>query len=153
MPDQSSSYNFDQAQYLLLLMLIISIAEKRTQDLYVQNFAQRCDAIGKEHDLGDDEYWQNEAVPAEWSELNREFEEASRRILVETLSEYHQQEIAKLIETEGAEDFFEIIRNIRVQFSRVFTNSDPDNTHPPTDQSGSFPETLLSFRKMVSTTS
>src|ERR1043166_2600468 len=84
LPHQAT-YSIDQVQYLFSLMLIISIAEKQTQEMYRQDFAQRCDAIGKEHKLADDEYWKDGAAPKEWNELAREFEKASLRILIETL--------------------------------------------------------------------
>jgi len=151
LPFQAASYSIDQIEYLLLLMLIISIAEKRTQELYDQEFAQRCDAILKKYNLQDDEYWKDRTTPSEWQDLNREFEKASLRILIETLSEYHQQEIADLIQTEGAEDFFEIIKNIRVQFAQVLTNSDPGTPNTQRSKSGAFPETLQSLQKILST--
>jgi hypothetical protein len=150
LPVQAASYSIDQIEYLFLLMLIISIAEKRTQELYAQEFSQRCDAIGKKYNLQDDEYWKDGTAPSEWHELNREFEKASLRILIETLSEYHQQEIADLIQTDGPEDFFEIIKNIRVQFVRVLTDSDPGGPNMQRSKAGSFPETLQSLHKMLS---
>jgi hypothetical protein len=143
----SSSYGIDQMQYLLFLMLVISVAEKRTQEVYGQDFAQRCDAISKRYNLNDDEYWKDGMTPAEWNDLNREFEERSLEILLQTLREYHQEEIAHLVETDGAEDFFQIIKNIRAQFLHVLTNSDSGSTNPLSTQSGSLPETLQSAEK------
>jgi len=144
--DVAASYSIDQLQYLLFLMLVISIAEKRTQDIYGQDFSQRCDAISKRYGLKDDEYWPDGGEPAEWKELNQEFEKRSLEILLETLSEYHHQEIASMIESEGLEEFFQIIKSIRTQFLRMLKTSEPGRMLRLSTESGSIPETLNSAR-------
>jgi hypothetical protein len=143
----SSSYSIDQVQYLLFLMLVISISEKRTQELYAKDFAQRCDAISKRYHLEDDQYWKDGTAPLEWNELSVEFEEHSLRILLQTLREYHQDDIAHLIESDGSEDFFQIINNIRAQFLLVLGNFDSGTSNPLSTQSGSLPETVQSSGK------
>lgn len=114
--DARAAFGVDQHQYALILMLIISIAEKRTQELYEKTFSQRCDAISKNHDLKDDQYWTAGKAPAEWEDLNTEFEQRSTQILLETLKEYHQDEIAEMVQTDGAEPLYNIIKGIKARF-------------------------------------
>jgi hypothetical protein len=136
------SYNPDQFQYILLLMLIISIVEKRTQELYKQEFSERCDAISKDHQLQDDQYWTDGNVPVEWNYLNKEFEERSSQILLNTLREYHQEEIAVLVETQGADQLFGIMRSIQSQFLNILENSVPVEKSEIMASGGSIPEVL-----------
>ena len=141
----AESYSSAQFQYMLVLMLIISIAEKRTQELYKKEFAERCDAISKDHRLQDDRYWEKGQVPAEWETLNQEFEEQSLRILSETLREYKQDDIADLIETEGAQQLFDIVESVRSQFFKVLEGSSGEGRGASkSEQEGSIPETLHS---------
>jgi hypothetical protein len=106
-------------------MVIISIAEKRTQEIYEKNFSQRCDAISKTHDLKDNEYWSSGKVPAEWDELNAEFEQCSNKILVDTLREYDQEEIADLVQDDGPEQIFNVIQNIKSRYLNAIKNCTP----------------------------
>lgn len=138
----STSYSLDQFQYILTLMLIVSIAQKRTQEMYGQGFADRCDDISKDHQLQDDQYWATGNVPGEWLDLNNEFEQRSQKILLETLREYHQDEIADLVEADGADQLFSIIRNVRSQFMKVLENSAPATENATAPKVGSIPETL-----------
>lgn len=140
-----ASYSPEQFRYILILMLIISIAEKKTQELYSRVFAERCDAIGKDHALLDDQYWPDGNVPAEWENLNAEFEEHSLRILLETLREYHLDEIADLVQVKGFEQLFRIIEDIKPQFLNVLVNSAPAKSSGIGDEDGSIPETLQSL--------
>lgn len=138
----SASYSPDQFQYILILMLIISTAEKRTQEMYGQGFADRCDDISKDHQLQDDQYWAAGNVPTAWSNLNSEFEQRSLQILLETLREYHQDEIADLVESDGADQLFSIIRSVKSQFLKVLENSALATENANTPEEGSIPETL-----------
>lgn len=137
-----ASYSLDQFQYILTLMLIISIAQKRTQEMYGQGFADRCDDISKDHELQDDQYWATGNVPGEWLDLNNEFEHSSQKILLETLREYHQDEIADLVESDGADHLFSIIRSVKSQFLKVLENSAPASETASAPKEGSIPETL-----------
>jgi hypothetical protein len=142
------SYTEDQWQYLLFLLLVISIAEKRTGDMYARDFAERCDSISKCHDLKDHEYWDEGKAPIEWNKLNEEFEKRSLEILLQTLNEYQQQEIATLvIKANGLDEFFLIIRNIRAQFMRMLKVYAQGDAAPHTANFGSIPETLHPFKK------
>lgn len=137
-----ASYSLDQFQYILTLMLIISVAEKRTQEMYGQGFADRCDDISKDHQLQDDQYWTIGNVPGEWSDLTTEFEQRSQKILLETLREYHQDEIADLVESNGPDQLFSIIRSVKSQFLKVLENSAPAAETAIESKEGSIPETL-----------
>ena len=119
----AEGYSADQFRYMFRLMLIISIAETRTQELYRKEFADRCDVISTDHDLQDDQYWDDGRVPPEGESLNTEFEERSVQILTETSREYGQDDIADLMETDGADQLFNIVENARLQFFRVLENS------------------------------
>lgn len=123
--DAGAAFGADQHQYGLILMLIVSIAEKRTQELYRKTFSQRCDAISKNHDLKDDQYWTAGKAPAEWEDLNAEFEQRSLQILLETLKEYHQDEIAKMVQVDGAEPLYDIIKSIKARFLNPQEGSAP----------------------------
>lgn len=114
-----------QFHYTLILMVIISIAQKRTQETYERDFSQRCDAISKTHGLNDDQYWPSGKVPAEWEELNAEFERCSKQILVDTLREYDQKEIADLVQEEGSQQIFNAIQNIKSQYLTTIKNWSP----------------------------
>lgn len=140
----AESYNTDQVQYILVLMLILTTAEKRTQELYQQSFAPRCDAISSAHDLKDDKYWADGNVPAEWKRLDEEFEERSLQILIDTLREYGLSEIADLVHTDGPEQLFDIIKNIETQFLNILKHPSAENPQTFPAESGSFPETLRS---------
>lgn len=137
-----ASYNPDQFQYILMLMLIISTAEKRTEELYGRLFSERCDAISKEHELQDDQYWTAEKVPAEWVDLNAEFEQRSRQILLATLREYHQDEIADMVESDGPDQLFSIIQKVKSQFLNLLENVTPGAETETYSRKGSIPETL-----------
>jgi hypothetical protein len=139
----NASYGTDQFQYILILMLIISVAEKRTQELYRDVFAERCDAIGLDHKLQDDQYWKDGMVPAEWEALNADFEQRSLQILLRTLREYHQDEIADLVQADGLDQLFSIMTSVRVQFLKVLENSAATENGIET-RTGSIPETLQS---------
>ncbi len=136
------SYNTEQLQYVLMLMLILTTAEKRTQEMYQQSFARRCDAISSEHDLKEDQYWADGNVPAEWRKLDAEFEQRSLQILLDTLREYHLDEIADLVETKGQEQLFDIIGNIESQFLKVLKYPSSGILQASQGDSGSIPETL-----------
>lgn len=137
-----ASYNPDQFQYILVLMLIISTAEKRTQELYGRLFSERCDAISKDHELLDDQYWTSGKVPAEWADLNTEFEQRSQQILLATLREYHQDEIAELVENDGPDQLFSIIQEVKSQFLKLLENVPPGVETEINSRKGSIPETL-----------
>lgn len=137
----TASYGTDQFHYVLVLLLIVSIAEKRTQDLYDRKFAQRCDTISKTYGLKDDQYWTDGKAPADWDALNKEFEQESLRILMDVLREYDQKEIATLVESEGLEQFYSIIQGIRSQFLKVLDLSLPQ-TERLKDHYDSIPEML-----------
>lgn len=136
------SYSFDQFRYMLLLMLIISMAEVRTQEVYNREFAERCDAISKDHHLQDDLYWKDGSVPAEWEKLSQEFEQRSLQVLGETLREYSQGDIARLIETDGADQLFNILDNLRSQFFNVLENTRRAAEGSESNNDSSIPETL-----------
>lgn len=138
----AESYSSDQFQYMLLLMLIISIAEKRTQDIYNKEFADRCDVISKDHDLQDDRFWEDGNVPPEWEALNQEFEDRSMKILQETLQEYGQNDLANLIKTDGPDQLFNIVDTVRSQFFKVLENSRLGNESPNSEKDNSIPESL-----------
>lgn len=117
-----ASYSNDQMQYILFLMLIVSTAEKRIQELYRKEFSDRCDAISKQHGLKEDEYWPEGKEPEEWQNLNKEFEQQAIRIHLKTLREYHQDEIADMVEADGLEELFAIMTTIRSQFVTMLKN-------------------------------
>ena len=139
-----ASYNTDQLQYILILMLILTTAEKRSQEMYQQSFAARCDAISNAYDLKDDQYWADGKVPAEWDQLDAEFEQRSLQILLDALREYHLDEVADLIQTDGPEQLFDIIRNIETQFLNVLKYPPAGISEAGSAESGSIPETLQS---------
>ena len=118
----NTNYSGGQLHYTVILMVIISIAEKRTEEHYEKNFSSRCDAISKTYDLKDDQYWTSDRVPAEWEKLNTEFEQDSRRILVDTLREYDQKEIADLVQQHGPDQIFNVIQKIKSQYLKAIKN-------------------------------
>src|SRR5262245_7044416 len=63
---KNASYGSDQLQYLLTVMLVLTMAEKRAEDLYQQKFAQKCDQIRDQHGLKHNQYWNDGEIPAEW---------------------------------------------------------------------------------------
>jgi hypothetical protein len=138
------SYSMEQLQYMLFLMLIISVAEKQTQELYGHNYAARCEEISREYGLKDDQYWPSGEVPEEWEKLNKEFEENSLQILVKTLKNYHQDDIATLVESGGLEQLFAIIKSIKLQFLMMLGSSTTGIPQWVSGQSGSIPETIQS---------
>jgi hypothetical protein len=118
----NTNYSSGQLHYTVILMVIISIAEKRTEDHYEKNFSLRCDAIRKVYALKDDQYWTSDRVPTEWEKLNTEFEQDSRRILVDTLREYDQKEIADLVQQHGPDQIFNVIQKIKSQYLKAIKN-------------------------------
>lgn len=142
--ESTASYSTDQLQYTLLLMLVLTTAEKRTQELYQERFASRCDAISNAHSLKDDQYWADDGIPPAWKELDAEFERCSLQILIDTLREYQLNDLADRVQTEGSEQLFEIIRNIESQFLTVLKHPDQEGLTANASGSGSLPETLQS---------
>jgi hypothetical protein len=136
------SYNLDQMQYLLLLMLVLTTAEKRTQEMYQQQFAQRCDEISANHGLSEDQYWIDGKIPDEWQKLDEEFEKRSVKILLQTLREYSMDEIANHVESAGPRQFLEIIGNTEPQFLSVLRKSNRGILKWNDRKQGSIPETL-----------
>jgi hypothetical protein len=118
----NTNYSSGQLHYTVILMVIISIAEKRTEEHYEKNFTSRCDAISKTYDLKDDQYWTSDRIPAEWEKLNTEFEHDSKRILVDTLREYDQKEIADLVQQHGPDQIFNVIQKIKSQYLKAIKN-------------------------------
>lgn len=121
----NANYSSGQLHYTIILMVIVSIAEKRTEELYEKNFSQRCDAISKMYDLKDDQYWTSDKVPAEWEKLNAEFERDSSKILVDTLREYDQKEIADLVQEDGPEQIFNVIQRIKSGYLDAIKSRSP----------------------------
>jgi hypothetical protein len=107
----SPEWRKDQLRFVLLLIVIAGIAENRTQEIYEKDFSLRCDRLNQVQALKDDPY--SEKGPAEWEQLNEEFERVSNQILVGTLREYHQNQIADLVRIQGSDQIFEIIRSIQ----------------------------------------
>lgn len=138
----AESYSSEQFQFVLLLMMITSIVEKRTQVVYKEEFADRCDAIARSHGLHDDQSWNVGDAPAEWEALNREFEDRSLGILKDTLREYKQDDLAKLVETDGGDQFFDIVDNVRTQFFKVLVNPRLAGESASAAKEGSIPESL-----------
>jgi hypothetical protein len=138
-----SSYGTDEFQSILILMLVISIAEKRTQELYQKEFSRRCDEISTKYGLKDDQYWDEGKAPAEWEELSAKFEQQSLAILVQTLREYGQTAIADLVNTDGAEEFFCLIGSLKGQFMKVLDTFHPEAAEDRTElKQASLPEAL-----------
>lgn len=121
----NANYSSGQLHYTIILMVIVSIAEKRTEELYEKNFSQRCDEISKQYDLKDDQYWTWDQIPAEWEKLNAEFERDSSKILVDTLREYDQKEIADLVQEDGPEQIFNVIQRIKSGYLDALKNGSP----------------------------
>jgi hypothetical protein len=138
------SYSLEQIQYILTLMLILTTAEKRTQEMYQQQFAQRCDKISKIHGLKDHQYWIDGEIPEEWQLLDTEFEQKSLEILLSTLKEYHLDEIALDVQTGGSQTLFDIIGNLETQFLNILKRPTEIAQRKQTETSGSIPETLQS---------
>ena len=136
------SYNVDQLQYILILMLVLTTAEKRTQEMYKREFAQKCDQISVTHGLSEDQYWIDGKTPTEWKLLDVEFEKRSLQILMETLQEYSMDEIADHVKSAGARQFLEIIGNIEAQFIKVLTHPIAGLLNRSMGERGSIPETL-----------
>ena len=140
--DTAHSYTTEQLQYLLVLMLILTIAEKKTQEAYEKDFSERCDAITKDHGLEENQYWPDNKVPAEWEKLAAEFEERSVQILQDTLREYSMNEIADQVQLGGANEFFNIISNIEVQFFKVLRQPQKGKKEKGDGGFGSIPEAM-----------
>jgi len=138
--DTITSYNPDQFQYTLVLLLVISTAEKRVQELYQERFAEHCDAISREHQLKDDQFWTGE-MPAEWTTLEQEFDQESLKIYLAVLREYSLDDVAMLVEADGLDQLFNIIESLKSQFLRALENSDATK-QKAASESGSFPESL-----------
>jgi hypothetical protein len=141
------SYSLEQIQYILTLMLILTTAEKRTQEMYQQHFAQRCDRISNTHGLKDHQYWIEGKIPAEWQLLDEEFEQKSLEILLSTLKEYHLDEIALDVQTEGSQTLFDIIGNLETQFLNILKRPTEIAQNKHAETGGSIPETLQSSRR------
>lgn len=107
---------------LLILMVIISVAEKRTQEIYQKDFSERCDNISVAHDLKDDHYWPAGKVPVAYEDLNLEFEQRSNQVLIATLREYNQNQIADLVEKDGPEQIFTVIQDIKGRYLDAIKN-------------------------------
>jgi hypothetical protein len=137
-----ASYSTDQFQYVLALMLIVSIAEKRTQELYSREFAERCDAISRKYQLKDDEFWKDANVPPEWDLLAREFEQKSLQILSESLREYGQEKIGESIAADGADQLFSILESVRGQFFNMLENAPKPREGMQDRAESSLPESL-----------
>jgi hypothetical protein len=140
--EANPSYNVDQLQYILILMLVLTTAEKRTQEMYRLEFAQQCDQISVTHGLSEDQYWKDDKTPEEWRQLDVEFEKRSLQILLETLREYSMDEIAEHVQVAGARQFLEIIGNIEAQFVKVITHPIAGMLNRSMGERGSIPETL-----------
>jgi hypothetical protein len=138
------SYSLEQIQYILTLMLILTTAEKRTQELYQKSFAQRCDKISKNHGLKDHQYWIDNEIPAEWRQLDDEFEQRALEILLETLKEYHLDDIARDVQMDGSQLLFDIIGNIEAQFLNILKRPTDIAQDKYSASIGSIPETLRS---------
>ena len=138
------SYSLEQIQYILTLMLILTTAEKRTQEMYQRNFAERCDNISKNHGLQDHQYWIDNDIPSEWKQLDHEFEERALEILLETLKEYHLDDIALDVQTDGSQLLFDLIGNIETQFLNILKRPTDIAQDKLTASLGSIPETLRS---------
>ena len=147
--DKQASYANDQIQYILFLTLIVSTAEKRIDELYRKSFAEKCDAISESHGLKDEEYWPEGKEPEEWQNLNDQFEKEAIQIHLATLREYHQNEIADMVEHHGLEQLFDIMSTIRSQFVAMI-KSFQGNAEGQFGSEGTLPEMLnplLSRRK------
>jgi hypothetical protein len=140
--EEHPSYNIDQLQYILLVMLVLTTAEKRTQEMYQRDFSQRCDQISATHGLLEDQYWIDGEIPLEWQTLDNEFEKRSVQILLDALREYSLDEIADQVETSGARQFLEMIGNIEPQFIKVLTEPIAGLFTRSLGKHGSIPETL-----------
>ena len=121
----NTNYSSGQLHYTIILMVIVSIAEKRTKEHYEKNFSQRCDEISKQYNLKDDQYWTSDKVPAEWEKLNVEFERDSSKILVDTLREYDQKDIVNLVQEDGPEQIFNVIQRIKSGYLDALKNGSP----------------------------
>lgn len=139
---ESASYGTDQIQYVLQLMLILTVAETRTQVVYSQDFSERCDRICAAHGLQDDQYWREEATPDEWRELVAEFEQRSIQILVETLREYNLDDIAELVQQNGTQELLDIIKSVEGQFLSILKDPSFRIRKMSMMRDGSIPETL-----------
>lgn len=149
--ESNESYPMEQLQYLLHLMLVLATAEKRTQEAYQRDFAERCDAISKKYQLNEDQYWTNNEIPAEWRQLDIEFEERSVEVLIETLREYSMDEIAEEVKAGGANQFFDLIGNIENQFLKMLKETRwPRKLKTTRQHAGSLPETLQSASQKAS---
>ncbi|MCI0603250.1 hypothetical protein L0156_09570 [bacterium] len=104
----------DQLRYLLHLIIIVAIAEKRTQEIYERDFSERCDRISEVHSLNDSQFWDAEEVPEEWVELNVEFEKVANQMLIGTLREYHHNEIADLVRDNDSQRIFQMIQDVQL---------------------------------------
>ena len=138
------SYSSDQVQYVLLLMMVLMTAENRTQQVYREEFAQRCDQISSAHGLKDEQYWIQGSIPAEWQSLSDEFENRSTQILIATLREYNLNDFANLIERDGPGQFLEIIQKLEVQFLNIIQSTTFRLSEMSTEPDGSLPEILQS---------
>jgi len=92
--------------------------------------------------LTEDQYGIDGKTPAEWQQLDVEFEKRSLQILMETLREYSMDEIADHVKAAGARQFLEIIGNIEAQFIKVLTRPIAGLLNRTMGERGSIPETL-----------
>jgi hypothetical protein len=148
---ETMSYTVEQSQYILVLMLILTVAEKRIQELYQQSFSQRCDSISQTHGLKDDQYWSDGKIPAEWEQLDQEFEQQSIQILIDTLREYSMDSIADHLQTAGPQQFYDIIGSLQPQFLRVLQHPGRGMLQLIARQQGSIPEIVQSSSRKKST--
>jgi hypothetical protein len=140
----NASYGGDQLQYLLTVMLILTVAEKRTEFLYQRDFAKRCDDISDRYGLENNQYWSDEEIPAEWKALDAEFEQQSSQILLVTLKEYQLDDIAERVRTKGPKQLYDIVANLKDQFFKVLKHFAEGNSAGTSGKIGSIPETLES---------
>jgi hypothetical protein len=147
--EEHPSYNADDLQYILLVMLALTTAEKRTQEMYQRDFSQRCDEISATHGLLEDQYWIDGKIPVEWQSLDDEFEKRSVQVLLDTLREYSMDEIADHVAATGARQFLEIIGNVEPQFMKVLTRPFAGLLTRSLDKRGSIPETLQTVHAMT----
>lgn len=140
--DTGTSYNTEQAQYLLLVMLVLMAAENKSRQMYHEEFEKRCDAISSAHGLKDEQYWATEGVPSEWTSLSEEFNQRSHGILVETLRTYGLNEVADLIQNEGPSQFLNAIQKLEGQFLNILEHASWGLPAMSSEGHGSLPEML-----------
>jgi hypothetical protein len=141
---ENASYDRDQLQYLLTVMLVLAMSEERAENLYLQNFAKRCDAIREQHGLQQNQYWNDGEIPADWQTLDSEFEKESTQILLEALEEYNLHEIADRVRVDGSKQLYDIVAALKTQFFNVLKHFATGKLMESSARLGSIPETLQS---------